>query len=281
LTSVGLVPSRKTDGYCHATDNERVAATGGNSMEIESRGFRLHYLKVGSGPAIVLIPGFLMSVDRWTDTGYVDRLAKTHTVVAVDPLGFGRSERVTDPAAYEAALLASDVVRALDTEGIDRAVMWGYSRGAGLAADVAALHPDRVSGLIAGGTPVHIPRSALASATIEDMAPLIAGDWDFLWERFPVPLTDDIKRLFEQTNDPAAAAAAYVGTVGDLDTAALQCPMFFYVGGGEWFADVVAEGADELGAGFARLGDLGHGETHQSTDLVCDTIDPFLASLDA
>lgn len=55
--------------------------------------------------------------------------------------------------------------------------------------------------------------------------------------------------------------------------------MLFYVGGAEWFADLVAQGAEELGATFARLESLGHAETHQATGTVCEVVEPFLAGL--
>lgn len=249
-------------------------------MEIESRGFRLNYEAAGAGPAIVLIPGVMMGADRWIDTGYVDRLARRYRVLALDPLGFGRSERVADPAAYGTDELALDVLAVLEAEGVDRAVMWGYSRGAGLAADVAALHPDRVMALVAGGNPIQVPRSALRDeTTLEDLAPFIAGDWGFYWDRFPVPLPDEVKRRFEATNDPVAVAAAQVAPARDLDVASLVCPTLFYVGGAEWFADVVAQGAEELGAEFVRLEGLGHAETHQATGAVCDAVEAFLSRM--
>ncbi len=56
-----------------------------------------------------------------------------------------------EPDAYGWPAVAADVVAVMDAAGVDRATVWGYSRGAALAGAVAAEFPDRVAALILTG----------------------------------------------------------------------------------------------------------------------------------
>ena len=121
----------------------RVAA-----RKVTSRGFGISYDDVGEGPTIILISGFSQSGGDWWELGYVDRLvALGRRVLVVDPLGHGTSDRPHDPSAYKWPGVALDIVATMDAAGIADATLWGFSRGAALAA----------------------------SATIE--TPLVSSDW--------------------------------------------------------------------------------------------------------
>lgn len=245
---------------------------------VSSRGHEIAYDVSGSGSPVVLVPGFLMGRVRWTETGTVAALAERHQVVSVDPLGFGDSSRPHDPSQYDAAGLAADLVAVLDAEGIESAHLWGYSRGTGLVADVACLHPGRVRSLVVGGAPIHVPRSALPPNP-DFVAALRSGDWERAWALFGIPLPDDIKTTMEARNDPAAAAAAHAGLVQDVDRSRIDCPVMEYVGGGEWFWEVVRDEAEANGARLEVIGDLGHAETFQATGIVVPLVEDFLASV--
>ena len=97
-------------------------------------GFRVAYDVTGSGPAVTLLSGFMMDRDTWRAAGYVAQLASRFTVVSVDPLGHGESDRPHDPAAYADDRLVEHVVAVLDAEDIASTMIWGFSRGAGIAA---------------------------------------------------------------------------------------------------------------------------------------------------
>ncbi|HLS15357.1 MAG TPA: alpha/beta hydrolase [Beutenbergiaceae bacterium] len=68
-------------------------------------------------------------------------------LLAPDARGHGASSDATAP--YR---LCDDVVGLLDALGIGQAVLVGISMGGGTAVDVALEHPDRVAGLVVGGT---------------------------------------------------------------------------------------------------------------------------------
>ena len=55
-----------------------------------SDGVRIHYLDAGTGPVIVLIPGWAMPAEIWSHQ--MDDLSADHRVIALDPRSQGRSE---------------------------------------------------------------------------------------------------------------------------------------------------------------------------------------------
>ena len=100
---------------------------------------------------MVLLPGFMQSAADYRQAGYVDRLAGTQRVLIVDPLGHGQSDKPHETAAYRAPDVAADVIAVLDAAGIERAALWGYSRGAWLACMAAIEFHERLTALILGG----------------------------------------------------------------------------------------------------------------------------------
>lgn len=110
---------------------------------------RIRFRDIGRGQPVVLIHGLTRSLDDWVGLG--DSLARDHRVIALDVRGFGRSTRVTDRSRLGVEM-ANDVIRLLDHLGISSAHLAGHSMGALIAANIAANHPERVSGvsLIAG-----------------------------------------------------------------------------------------------------------------------------------
>lgn len=69
------------------------------------RGHKVHYVVQGQGPPIVLIHGFGASAFHWRYN--IPELAKTHTVYAMDLLGFGWSEKAL--IEYDALLWRDQV----------------------------------------------------------------------------------------------------------------------------------------------------------------------------
>ena len=105
----------------------------------------IHYVDHGSGPAIVLIHGFMGSTFGWRST--IPTLAQGHRVVALDLPGFGFSDR-SGAIAYSPQAHAERVTRLMDALGIERAVVIGHSMGGGVAERVAVGFPGRVERLV-------------------------------------------------------------------------------------------------------------------------------------
>jgi len=88
-----------------------------------SDGVELHYLEAGSGPLLVLVPGWTMPAEIWEPQ--IRHFASTYRVVALDPRGQGRSEK---PAfGYQPSRRALDIGELLDHLDAEPAIIAGWS----------------------------------------------------------------------------------------------------------------------------------------------------------
>ena len=87
-----------------------------------------------------------LSSNTMSYVGIAERLAGRRPLLAVDLGGHGDSDKPAD--GYGMAVHADDVATAMDTDGIDRAVVVGHSMGAGVATVFAHRHPDRCAGVV-------------------------------------------------------------------------------------------------------------------------------------
>lgn len=111
---------------------------------IDVDGENIHYVDEGKGPPVVLIHGF--GGHTYSYRYLIPELAPDHRVVALDLLGFGYSERVSD-ADYSHQAQAGRVLGLMDALGIEKASLVGHSMGGEVAMRVAAAHPERVDRL--------------------------------------------------------------------------------------------------------------------------------------
>ena len=111
------------------------------------------YLDEGEGDPIVLVHGFASSKNvNWVYPTWVSDLRKDgRRVIALDNRGHGESEKLYDPAQYEVAIMAGDVIALLDHLRIERADIMGYSLGSRMTAVLALSHPQRLRSAILGG----------------------------------------------------------------------------------------------------------------------------------
>ena len=113
----------------------------------ERAGLKLHYFEAGQGPPVLLIHGWGGRARRqWHNT--VLELQAGYHFYALELRGHGHSEDASDPSYDWAELVADcDALRAIC--GIDRWLVVGYSFGALVALQYAALLPRRVMGACA------------------------------------------------------------------------------------------------------------------------------------
>ena len=266
-------------GYPRNRSTERSGADPVVTKTTLSRGYAISFEDAGAGTAVVLIPGATMSAADWRDAGYVERLARSRRVLAVDPLGNGLSDKPHDPEAYAWPAVAADVVAVIDAARVERAAVWGYSRGATLAGAIAADFPDRVAALIlsGGGDLSHvIPQGTPPSAWSEAM---YRGDFGPLWETFSFSEAD---RLYDtEFNDPRALGAMGIGgrRFGiAIDLGRVTAPAFVYVGGNDE-PDEEKKTADALGVDLHVVSDLDHLQGFSRIDLIMPLVLGFLESL--
>jgi pimeloyl-ACP methyl ester carboxylesterase len=91
--------------------------------------------------------------------------------VAVDQRGYGRTDRPTDPAVYDADYVANDMLGLLDALGEQKAVFIGHDFGAQLVFNLAVRHPDRVAAVIGMACPYDFDlagRGGMGSKPVKD-----------------------------------------------------------------------------------------------------------------
>jgi pimeloyl-ACP methyl ester carboxylesterase len=100
----------------------------------------------GSGAAVLLLHGWVVSADLNWFTTYAALVDAGYRVIALDHRGHGRGLRTH--ADFRLVDCAADAAAVLGELGVDRAVAVGYSMGGPVASLLARDHPDRVAGVI-------------------------------------------------------------------------------------------------------------------------------------
>ena len=107
------------------------------------------YRVVGSGPPLVLIMGYGWTMEGW-DPRLVHALARHNRVVMFDNAGVGRTQPL--PGEQTATLtidaMAGQASALIDTLGLGRPDVLGWSMGGMIAQALAVLHPAQVRRLV-------------------------------------------------------------------------------------------------------------------------------------
>jgi 4,5:9,10-diseco-3-hydroxy-5,9,17-trioxoandrosta-1(10),2-diene-4-oate hydrolase len=108
-------------------------------------GFRMHYLRAGSGTPLLLLHGLVGSAETWRKN--IAALAEDASVYAIDMVNMGKSARVAGLDASLAAT-ADRLAACMEALGIAHADIAAHSHGGAVALALATRHPDFVSRLI-------------------------------------------------------------------------------------------------------------------------------------
>jgi pimeloyl-ACP methyl ester carboxylesterase len=107
-------------------------------------GTTLHYVRGGTGPAIILLHGFPQ--DWYEFHQVMPRLATTFMVIAADLRGIGGSKAT--PGGYEAANLAEDIHQLAQQLKLERVYLVGHDLGGIVAYAFARLYPEETRGVM-------------------------------------------------------------------------------------------------------------------------------------
>jgi pimeloyl-ACP methyl ester carboxylesterase len=107
-------------------------------------GHRRAFVKVGSGPAVLLLHG--LACDHTTWEPVIDRLARRYTVIAPDLLGHGQSDKPR--ADYSLGGYANGMRDLLTILGVDKVTVVGHSFGGGVAMQFAYQFPERTERMV-------------------------------------------------------------------------------------------------------------------------------------
>tara|TARA_R110002049_G_scaffold138439_2_gene298512 strand:- start:1192 stop:1968 length:777 start_codon:yes stop_codon:yes gene_type:complete len=112
-------------------------------MLLEYKNSHIHYTAEGSGKAIVLLHGFLETIEMWKDL--IPELSKSHQVICIDLLGHGKTDCLGYVHTME--VMAEAVSAVLKHLNIEKANFVGHSMGGYVALALAEKHPDFFNGL--------------------------------------------------------------------------------------------------------------------------------------
>lgn len=183
-------------------------------QSFDSDGVNLHYITAGEGPTVVLLHGFSGSANGlYVAPGTFDALVDAgYRVVALDQRGHGESDKLYGEDDYGIKMV-EDLRRLLDSLGVDKVHLAGYSMGAKVSNAFRARYPERLLSITLGG-------------------------YGWPWQSQPVSLEESLARIADRTvlpgNDPRALAAVSVGMT-DLDVSeqslkANSVPAFAIIG---------------------------------------------------
>jgi len=112
-------------------------------MSISYKNAKIHYTDAGKGPSIVLLHGFLESLEMWDE--FANQLSTEFRVICIDLPGFGDSGMISDIHSMDT--FAGSVKAVLDHLGISDCVMIGHSMGGYISLAFAKKYPKMVKGL--------------------------------------------------------------------------------------------------------------------------------------
>ena len=132
--------ARRRPGAC-------TMSSGIESMELNLRDRKAHYLKAGNGPDVVLFHGGASDSRDWTET--MTFLSPSFSLYAPDLLGYGHSNGHNgDEGSYclsDFVSHAVEFVQALDSESL---VLVGHSLGGRVCLEIALRHPTIIRRLV-------------------------------------------------------------------------------------------------------------------------------------
>lgn len=245
---VPLLTGTAAIGKTSATPGGATAeAKSGHRRAAPQPASKLHYLRVGKGPAVVFLHGLGGDLSSWVEEA--QRLEKTHTVVLVDLPGHGAS--AVPPQGIDLVDVGREIALILANEKLAPATIVGHSLGAVVAGYTALADKTVVRSVVMVDSlvdPYPIPRDARAklrtklnanpaqalreffgagsrdaaqldkivAAAVRVSPKVLMGYLDFACER------DDLAERIAEIKVPVHAMASPVMTQGKSDPAAVQ-----------------------------------------------------------
>ncbi len=228
---------------------------------------RIHFVVDGQGPPLVLQHGFGSSHRMWGIYGYVKALAEDYRVIQIDARGHGASDKPHDPAAYELARRAADVVAVLDNLGIEQAHFCGYSMGGWIGFGMVEHAPQRLLSLAIGGVhPFPDDRwSAFDDVDGTDPEAFVSALERVVGERF----SREAKSRIKANDLVALVASTRARSTPSHVLGKIDVPALFYCGQRDVRLPQVREAARQVpGARFVKIPGTGHLMTFVRSDWV-------------
>jgi 2-hydroxy-6-oxo-6-(2'-aminophenyl)hexa-2,4-dienoate hydrolase len=121
---------------------------------ITAGGIHTYYYEAGQGETVVLVHGGGAGADAWGNwKGCIPRLAQKFRVVAVDMVGFGKTEK-PDPSRFEYSQSArvEHIIAFLEALGVGKVHLVGNSMGGATVLGVCMRRPELVGKAVLMGS---------------------------------------------------------------------------------------------------------------------------------
>ncbi|WP_243362766.1 alpha/beta fold hydrolase [Fundidesulfovibrio terrae] len=130
---------------------EKVAVDGnGHAIyQVEANGIRIGYKLIGSGEPLLLLTGLGCTMDRWTPA-FIEEASGKYQLIIMDNRGMGYTTDNGQDFTY--TLFAKDVISLLDSLGVGKTNVLGYSQSSVTTQNLLLEYPDRVGKAIIHAT---------------------------------------------------------------------------------------------------------------------------------
>jgi pimeloyl-ACP methyl ester carboxylesterase len=250
---------------------------------VKLNGMQVYYEVSGAGAPLIVLHGAYMNIP--TMGAIIPRLAKTHKVYALEFQGHGRTTDIDRPITYPN--LADDVDAFMDSLGLKKADVFGYSMGAIAGLQLAIRHPAKVNKLVVASGAYDLEgwqpefKTAIPQMTVEMLVAMpFAKDYRKLAPN-PNGFPELARKLIALEHEPMAwgddvkAMKTPVLVIGgDADVATLEhtVALFRLLGGG-----IMGDMGKPLPASrLAIMPATAHTAVITQPDLLHAFIEPFL-----
>lgn len=118
----------------------------------EVNGIKLHYVKAGQGPLVILLHGFPEFWYSWRNQ--IPALSEHFTVVAPDMRGYGKSDKPKGVKNYATKVIAKDIIELIESFGEKKAHIVAHDWGGGVAWTIAQFYPEYIDKLVVLNCPL-------------------------------------------------------------------------------------------------------------------------------
>lgn len=270
----------------HDTSRDTTTTAAAVGHRVQVNGMQLYYEVSGAGEPLIVLHGAYMNIPSMG--AIIPKLAETHKVYALEFQGHGRTTDIDRPITYQN--LADDVAAFMDSAGLARADVFGYSVGAEVALQVAIRHPQKVNKIVAASAAYDLRgwqpefTAVIPQITVEMMVGMpFAAEYRKLAPN-PDGFPELARKLIALEKEPMAwekdvrqIKAPVLLIAGDADVTTLEhsVALFRLLGGG-----VMGDMGKPLPASrLAILPATSHTAVITQTDLLHALIEPFLKGL--
>ena len=202
---------------------------------VDIDGTKIYYEIYGEGEPLLLLHGGLYGyISEYSN--YLPALSQNFKVIAVATRGHGKSEIGNTPYTFD--LFASDAKKVLDTEGIAKVHVMGFSDGSTTGMVFACKYPETAKKLVClgGRTGAHFQNPSA-----------LQNSYEFSGEGFVKEMPDFLKKRKEIMPEPGRMAewadmlkGAWMQPIilTDEEVKKLDCPTFIVVGDRDYYNPV-------------------------------------------